>query len=101
MPRKRRNPKIRRGELPDYAVWWLENGGILSLDECRAAGFDDPKYASWGLFVLHFGYEPPAVAARVWARRRLRDAGYGADIDAIEDRERAERVEEPEPDRAA
>ena len=86
MPRKRRNPKIRRGELPDYAVWWLENGGILSLDECRAAGFDDPEDAAWGLFVLHFGDEPTGAGPSVWTRQRLRDAGYSADIDAIEER---------------
>ena len=101
MPRKRRNPKARRAELHDYVARWLQHGEILDLAECRAAGFENPDLAAWGLFILHFGYEPPAVAAHVWTRRRLRDAGYGVDIDAIEDRERAERVEEPEPDRAA
>ena len=94
MPRKRRNPKIRRAELPDYVVWWLKTGGILDLDECRAAGFDNPKDAAWGIFILHFGDEPPTVAPHVWTRQRLREAGYGADADAIEERERAEAADD-------
>ncbi len=85
MPRKRRNPKIRLGALPDYVAWWLKDGGILNRDECRAAGFDDPEDAPWGLFILHYGDEPCGTG---WTRQKLRAAGYGAEIDAIEERGR-------------
>ena len=87
MPRKRRNPKIRYAELPDYAVWWLENGGILNPDQCRAAGFEDPGYAAMGLFVLHYGDEPAGASPHVWTRERLRAAGYGEEVDTVEQRE--------------
>ena len=86
MPVKRRKAKIRRAELPDWCVWWLVSGGILDIDECRAAGFGDPSAAAWGLFILHYGDEPPGVGPRVWTRQRLRAAGYAAEVDAIEER---------------
>ena len=75
MPRKRRNPKFRHGELPDYVVWWFENGGILNMAECHAVGFENPETAAWGLYVLHYADEPAGAAPHVWTRRRLRDAG--------------------------
>ena len=90
MPRKRRNPKIRRGELPDFVNWWLKTGGILNLNEAAAAGFADPEDAAWGLFVLRFGDEPAGAGPHTWTRERLRGAGYSPEVDAIEKRERAD-----------
>ena len=87
MPVKRRKAKIRRAELPDFVAWWFENGGILNFNECRAAGFDDPKNACWGLFVLYYGDEPTGAGPRVWTRQRLREAGYGPEVAVIEERE--------------
>ena len=93
MPRKRRVPKTRHRqfvELPDCISWWLLTGDILNMDECRAAGFDDPSDAAWALFVLHYADEPAGAGPHTWTRQRLRAAGYGAEVDAIEERERAE-----------
>ena len=89
MSRKRRNPKIRRAALPDFVIWWLKTGGILNMDECLSAGFENPDTAAWGLLGLYYGEEPGHAAPHVWTRQRLRDAGYGAEVDAIEERARA------------
>jgi hypothetical protein len=97
MPVKRKKPKFRRGELPDFVVWWLEHGRYLNSDECCEVGFENPERAVWGLFTLNNGTEPPHVAPHVWTRQKLRAAGYDTEIDIIEARERAERDEEPEP----
>lgn len=85
--RMKRTRNRRFADLPDFVIWWLKNGGILNTDECRATGFVDPKDAAWGLFVLHYGDEPAGAGPRVWTRQRLRAAGYGAEVDAIEQRE--------------
>ncbi len=90
MPRKRRNPKTRLGEVPDHVAWWLKNANILNTAECRAAGFDDPEDAAWALFILHYGDEPAGAGPHTWTRQRLRAAGYNAAVDAIEERERAD-----------
>lgn len=97
MPTKRtRRARHRRfSELPDYVLWWLKNGRSLNRDECRAAGFDDPEAAAWGLLGLRYNMEPVASAPpHVWSRQRLREAGYGAEVDAVEEQERAEQAEQ-------
>ena len=95
MPTKRmkRTRNRRFAELPDFVLWWLKTGGILDTDECRTAGFDNPSNAAWGLFVLHYGDEPAGAGGRVWTRGRLREAGYGVEVDLVEERHRAEAAE--------
>lgn len=88
MPTKRmkRTRNRRFAELPDFVIWWLKTGDILNMVECRAAGFDNPSAAAWGLFALFYGDEPAGAGGRVWTRQRLREAGYGLEVAAIEER---------------
>ena len=39
---------------------------------------------------MHYGDEPTGAGPHTWTRQRLRQAGYAAEVDAIEERERAE-----------
>lgn len=88
MPTKRtRRTRYRRfGALPDHVAWWLQHGRMADNEELTR--FDQPTLAFFTFCGLCDDLAPDQVATSAWTRARLRQAGYDAEVDAVEARER-------------
>ncbi len=83
MPTKRRKlgaQRLRRtDQMPLSVRWWLHNGQSIGIAEAIALDFGD--HDAWQVTVLHFAHLT-APGSKFWTRADLREAGYGAAIDA-------------------
>lgn len=81
--RTRRRRSRQAMQLSPAVRWWLDHGGYLDHDEAARLGMGG-QGAPLQVWVLNGCDESFGQGKRpMWTRRRLREAGYGPEIDAL------------------